>query len=196
MSAATDGLVSIFDATIADEDDALVQVLNHRGAVHCAGFLTEQEVYAVSSDEQLSIYTLSQPSDPEDATLPTTMFGDVREQLNSSYVVDVFRSAPSLPTWIAAGDTNSSRLSLVPLQEKWAFDISGTVEMPGAHGEEVVRDILVDSHDGNVRLWALQDQVQQGGGEPMDMGGEDGKSSKQRRKDKKKRGEKDRFNPY
>lgn len=30
----------------------------------------------------------------------------------------------------------------------------------------------------------------------MDISGEDGKSSKQRRKDKKKKSDKDRFNPY
>lgn len=105
MSAATDGLVSIFDATIEDEDDALIQVLNHRGAVHCAGFLTPEEVYAVSSDEQLSVYTMSKPTDPEDATLPVLVFGDVRPQLNSSYVIDVFPTSASPPAWMAAGDT-------------------------------------------------------------------------------------------
>lgn len=105
LSAATDGLVSIFDATIEDEDDALVQVLNHRGAVHCAGFLTQDEVYAISSDEQLSVYTLSQPSDPEDAALPITAFGDVREQLQSSYVIDVYPGSGSPPAWVAAGNT-------------------------------------------------------------------------------------------
>lgn len=105
LSAATDGLVSIFDATIEDEDDALVQVLNHRGAVHCAGFLTGDEVYAISSDEQLSVYTLSKPSDPEDAALPVTAFGDVREQLQSSYVIDVYPGSGSPPAWVAAGNT-------------------------------------------------------------------------------------------
>ncbi|KAJ9632034.1 hypothetical protein H2203_000435 [Taxawa tesnikishii (nom. ined.)] len=77
LSAATDGLVSLFDTTIADEDDALTQVLNHYSAVHCAGFVDEEEVYAVSSDEQLSVYTLSKPDDAEDAVLPVTTFGDV-----------------------------------------------------------------------------------------------------------------------
>lgn len=104
LSAATDGLVSLFDATIEDEDDALVQVLNHRGAVHCAGFLGADEVYAISSDEQLSVYATSKPSDAEDAVLPITSFGDVREQLQSSYVIDVYPGSGS-PAWIAAGDT-------------------------------------------------------------------------------------------
>ena len=104
LSGATDGLVSIFDTTIEDEDDALVQVLNHYGAIHCAGFLNAEEVYAVSSDEQLSVYTLSKPTDAEDATLPVTAFGDVREQLKSSYVIDIFPNSPS--AYIAAGDTS------------------------------------------------------------------------------------------
>lgn len=104
LSGATDGLVSIFDTTISDEDDALVQVLNHYGAVHCAGFLNAEEVYAVSTDEQLSVYTLSKPTDAEDATLSVTAFGDVREQLKSSYVVDLFPNSPS--AYIATGDTS------------------------------------------------------------------------------------------
>lgn len=102
LSAATDGLVSIFDAAIADEDDALVQVLNHKAAVHCAGFLSDDEVYAISSDEQLSVYTLSKPTDAEDAALPIVNIGDVRETLGCSYVIDIY---PSSPAWIAAGDT-------------------------------------------------------------------------------------------
>ena len=104
LSGSTDGLVSIFDTTIEDEDDALLEVFNHRGAIHCAGFLTAEEVYAVSSDEQLSVYTMSKPTDPEDATLPVQEFGDVRQQLKSSYVIDVFPSSTTAP-WIAAGDT-------------------------------------------------------------------------------------------
>ena len=72
--------------------------------MHCAGFLTADQVYAVSSDEQLSVYTLSKPGDAEDAVLPISAFGDVREQLSSSYVVGVFPAAAS-PGWIAAGDT-------------------------------------------------------------------------------------------
>jgi len=105
LSAATDGLVSIFDVTIEDEDDALIQVLNHRGAVHCAGFLTSDGVYAVSSDEQLSVFTLNKPGDAEDAVLPVTEFGDVRERLGCSYVVDVYSASGTPPAWIAAGDT-------------------------------------------------------------------------------------------
>ncbi|THW03002.1 WD40 repeat-like protein [Aureobasidium pullulans] len=194
LSGATDGLVSIFDTTISDEDDALVQVLNHYGAVHCAGFLNAEEVYAVSTDEQLSVYTLSKPTDAEDATLPVTAFGDVREQLKSSYVVDFFPNSPS--AYIATGDTSSSRLTLVPLNPSWSFDMSGTMDFPGAHGDEIVRDFLIDKHnqrvitcgeDGQVRLWAQEAQSQPAEADAMEV---DGK--KKKRKDKKK----DRFKPY
>ncbi|KAG9762948.1 WD40 repeat-like protein, partial [Aureobasidium melanogenum] len=194
LSGSTDGLVSLFDTTISDEDDALVQVLNHYGAVHCAGFLNAEEVYAVSTDEQLSVYTLSKPTDAEDATLPVTAFGDVREQLKSSYVIDVFPNSPS--AYIAAGDTSSSRLTLVPLNPSWSFDMTGTMEFPGAHGDEIVRDFLIDNHnqrvitcgeDGQVRLWAQEAQPQAASADAMDV------DKKKKRKDKKK---KDRFNPY
>lgn len=234
LSAATDGLVSLFDTTIADEDDALTQVLNHYSAVHCAGFVDEEEVYAVSSDEQLSVYTLSKPDDAEDAVLPVTTFGDVREQLQCSYVVDVLPTAGSPPAWIAAGDTrytlshprdavfsltfcSTNRLSLTPLLPKWSFG-DETMLLPGGHGGEVVRDVLVDSQvrnanhtrdryaslqvqhrriftcgeDGHIRLWAPEEQTHQPMTEAMEVDSPDKTKKKKKRKGKKE----ERFKPY
>jgi WD40 repeat protein len=58
LSGSTDGLVSVFDAEVAEEEDALMQVLNPRSAVHCSGFLTQDQVYALSTDEQFWVYGL------------------------------------------------------------------------------------------------------------------------------------------
>lgn len=41
---------------------------------------------------------------------------------------------------------SSSRLTLVPLNPSWSFDMTGTMEFPGAHGDEIVRDFLIDNH--------------------------------------------------
>jgi len=125
LSASTDGLISIFDTRLSDEDDALTQVLNHQAAVHCAGFIgPDHDVYALSSDEQMAVYALDLAANPDVevetrdggiALAPETessacMLGDVRPLLQCAYVVDVVRAASStsqtVPAWVAAGDTS------------------------------------------------------------------------------------------
>ena len=82
-----------------------MQVFNHKAAVNHAGFLSDTEVYAISSDEQLSVYTLSAPDEPEDATPPVKHFGDVRELLPCAYVVKIIPPSESGVAWVAAGNT-------------------------------------------------------------------------------------------
>lgn len=163
MSAATDGLVSIFDTNISEEDDALLQVFNHHSAVHCAGFISDlkDEVYAVSSDEQFSIYTLDQPGYPEHHNPPVYEFGDVREKLECAYIVGMFPSSGVLPAWIAAGNTryattvlydrstadpiySNQTLRLTQLNPRWSFNHDASISLTGAHGDEIVRDFLLD----------------------------------------------------
>lgn len=88
LSGSIDGLVNLYDTTIADEDDALYQVMNHGASISHAGFLSETEVFALSHDETLSIYHLTGPEDTSPET-PPTVFGDVRPQLECEYVVDL-----------------------------------------------------------------------------------------------------------
>lgn len=157
LSGSTDGLVSLLDITHADEEDALQQVLNPRSAVHCAGFLSDNEVYVLTTDEQFSIYHLS-----EDTSGSALDFGDVRPTLDCSYVVDVVNTAR--PPAMVFGHHERSELAIVPLDEtrQWAF--GPKVQLPGAHGEEIVRDLLLlhaegkavsCAEDGKVRAWDL-----------------------------------------
>lgn len=74
LSGSTDGLVSLFDANVEEEEDALQQVLNPRSAVHCAGFLSQEEVYVLTTDEQFWIYPLQEATE----TPPPVDCGDVR----------------------------------------------------------------------------------------------------------------------
>jgi hypothetical protein len=99
----------------ADEDDALVQVINHSSSIHCAGFLPqypagiareESIIYALSHDETLSFYKREESTNSEhggeiveaiDANSlaiaekenDTLAFGDVRPLLGCEYVVDI-----------------------------------------------------------------------------------------------------------
>lgn len=88
LSGSTDGLVHLYDTTITEEDDALLQVMNHGSSIHHAGFLSDEDVYALSHDEMLSIYRVANPDEEVEEPLPEN-FGDLRTRLECDYVVDV-----------------------------------------------------------------------------------------------------------
>lgn len=100
LSGSTDGLINVYDTTITDEDEALVQVINH-GSVHHAGFLSESTIYALSHDEQFSIHPATDPDDPAQEPEPVN-FDDVREPLDCEYVVQLCLGAQG--PYIAAGN--------------------------------------------------------------------------------------------
>lgn len=161
LSGSTDGLVSVFDVNHEDEDDALQQVLNPRSAVHCAGFLAHDEAYVVSTDEQYSIYTLAKTAAEDEELPPPTQFGDVRDQLDCMYVIDILVQ-PDGPPLIAYGHNEKRTLGISSLGIPGAWAFGQKIDLPGAHGEEVVRDLLLIEkrafscgEDGNVKAWAL-----------------------------------------
>lgn len=195
LSGSTDGLVSVFDAEVAEEEDALMQVLNPRSAVHCAGFLTEDQVYALSTDEQFWVYGLEKTGTAEEEALPVKEFGDVRTELGCMYVIDLVKEVFMADPVFAYGHNDKQTLEITQLKgPSWEF--GETIELPGAHGEEVVRDLkFVDAsnvlscgEDGLVKLWAIVE------GEAVDAGKAAGSVSKKAKRKGKKEGE--RFAPY
>lgn len=102
----------------AEEDDALLQVINHGSSIHRAGFLprhhvdstiTESTIYALSHDETLSFYKRERDAasfddasidametDPDDTSSQeerdSIAYGDVRSQFNCEYVIDIIDS--------------------------------------------------------------------------------------------------------
>ena len=94
LSGSTDGLVHVYDTNIAEEDDALIQVMNHGSSIHHAGFLSDTDIFALSHDETLSVYQLANPDEEVEEPLPR-VFGDLRERLGCEYVVQVLGSASS-----------------------------------------------------------------------------------------------------
>lgn len=100
LSGSTDGLVNIYDTTVTDEDEALVQVINH-GSVHHAGFLSERTIYALSHDEQFSVHPATDPDDTTQEPEPVH-FNDVREPLDCEYVAQL--CVGSQGPYIAAGN--------------------------------------------------------------------------------------------
>ena len=91
LSGSTDGLVNIYDTAIADEEEALIQIINHGSSIHHAGFLSNTEVYALSHDENLSVHHLTNP-DEDIATEVPSKLGDLRSVLHCEYIVDIVPS--------------------------------------------------------------------------------------------------------
>ncbi|KAL4871237.1 hypothetical protein BDV12DRAFT_32675 [Aspergillus spectabilis] len=191
LSGSTDGLVNIYDTTITDEDEALVQVINH-GSVHHAGFINERTIYALSHDETFSIHPATDPDNEAQEPEPV-QFGDLRQPLQCEYIAQL--CIGSQGPYIAAGNKIDKRLDLIPLvpEPSWHFNEQNIWRLPGGHGEEVVRSVYVDEQnqsvftcgeDGFVRAW--RPEVEQDGDNSMEM---------PRPKEKKVK-EKARYKPY
>ena len=88
FSGSTDGLLNVFDISFEDEDDALVQILNHGSSIHHLGLLSDTELCALSHDEFFSVYQFNLSGD-DDSSRPPTAFGDLRTRLGCEYVVDI-----------------------------------------------------------------------------------------------------------
>ncbi|RMZ10023.1 hypothetical protein D0860_04003 [Hortaea werneckii] len=176
MSGSTDGLVSVFDGNERDEEEALKVVWNPRSAVHCAGFLSAgREVWVLTTDEQFVVYPLPTDTSAEvgggdgggdggRGGKAEQDFGDVREMLGCMYVINLLRQPGDEQPLIAYGHNEQQRLEVVQLSSsspgggQWEF--GPRVDFPGAHGEEVVRDMLLGEgrawscgEDGCVRVW-------------------------------------------
>ena len=101
LSGSTDGLVNIYDTSLADEDDVLIHVFNHGSSVSHAGYLANDQIYALSHDEIFSMYTIGD-ADSSDSQ-ERQDFGDLRPRLDCEYVVDMMHSSSPLEALTGAG---------------------------------------------------------------------------------------------
>jgi hypothetical protein len=169
LSAGTDGMVNIFNTTIAEEDDALFQVIRSTSALQHAG-LIDGDIYTLGTDETLSFHAFQNPDvntqDPASCEL-----GDVREQFSCEYVVNMYQ-AGSKP-YLAVGNHSDQWLDLIRFNNKavnpadarkWRATSSDAkkIRLLGAHREELVRDVFIPEsanvvytcgEDGMVRQW-------------------------------------------
>ncbi|KAF2095942.1 WD40 repeat-like protein [Rhizodiscina lignyota] len=205
LTASTDSLINLIDVTNPDEDEAVHQVINHKSALHHAGFLNDTTVYGLGTDETLSFYRLQQGPEIEgdDSVDDAEECGDVREALDVEYIVKI-EWAGTTP-YIVGGKHSAQTLDIIPLgqptspmsiQWKPQVDDALKLRLDGAHGEEIVRDVYVQGgdavytcgEDGTVKVWSSQEE------EAMMMDEAEGK----RKKDKGKggRGKEGRYKPY
>lgn len=150
LSGSTDGLVNVFDTTQTEEDDAVVQVINHHSAIHHTG-LIGQDIYALGTDEKLSFHVQQNPQQDYKEPDPFKL-GDIRELLSCDYTIGVRNHAQPL---LAVGKySEPQQFKLVPLRRapleeskspKWILDIDNSTQLDGGHGEEVIREFYIDS---------------------------------------------------
>ena len=160
LSGSTDGLVNIYDTTISDEDDVLLQVFNHGASIAHTAFLSEKQLFALSHDEKFTVYGLTYQDDcPE--SLPNE-FGDLRPRLGCEYVCG-FSISSDGNAIVGAGsqryglqedriwthklmNCREHRMDLIPLgaKEEWIFAKEHAIRLEGAHGEDIVRTFSID----------------------------------------------------
>ena len=97
MAGSADGTANVFDITIDDPEESLLQAVNH-GPIQKAGFV-EDRFYALSSDEKLSLYPITADWTAKDLehdlegegldTPAAVALGDLRPILNCEYVIDL-----------------------------------------------------------------------------------------------------------
>ncbi|ANB11411.1 hypothetical protein AWJ20_4221 [Sugiyamaella lignohabitans] len=163
LSGSVDGLVNIYNTAIADEDEAVFQVINHGASIHKARFLPDNRILALSHMETMSIYTLANP-DSEEPDVKPLEFGDIRQSWDCDYIADLLLS----DGYIGAGSNSEKHeFKLIPFNSNSGqVDLSNVITLGGAHGEEVVRAIHINhqaqcvytgGEDGIVRVWRPQD---------------------------------------
>ncbi|KAI3404043.2 hypothetical protein KGF56_003202 [Candida oxycetoniae] len=164
MSGSTDGYVNIYDISKPDEDDALHQVINF-GSVHSCHFLSESRVSILTHIETLMFHDMNNTNYEDSASANFVDLGDLRVKWpNNSYVVDLYPSG-----YIAYGNNESESLYILPFNpKKEQFKESKKIELLGAHGKEIVRDVLAIPNttqcltcgeDGNIKLWELPQKL-------------------------------------
>ncbi|KAK0633033.1 WD40-repeat-containing domain protein [Immersiella caudata] len=161
LSGSTDGLINICNTTITDEDEVVIQTLNH-GSVHRAGFLNETEVFGLSHDEKFALYDVAEGVDSGSATLD---LGDVREVLGCQYAANVFAKVNGAGVVIGAGSHDQEMFTLFHMSKGaagWELDKGSVVGLPGAHGSELVRSfcfndeaqvVFTAGEDGCIKAW-------------------------------------------
>jgi WD40 repeat protein len=164
FSASTDGLINLYDSSIRQEEDAVLQVINHQSAIHHAG-LVGDDFYALGMDETLSFYAQQLSETVEDGPPPVHL-GDVREPLDCNYVVGIVQ-APETPVIVTGNYSEQPHVDLIPLSRDkstsspaWAPNLDERIRLVGGHGSEVVRDsvilgttVFTCGEDGMVRVW-------------------------------------------
>ncbi|KIY02828.1 uncharacterized protein Z520_01293 [Fonsecaea multimorphosa CBS 102226] len=148
LSGGDDGVVCVFDTQIQEEQDSLLQAVNH-GPIHKAGFLGPTDLYALSSDQNLSLHSLTVDDADAEADQPAPdQLGDLRPAIPCEYVIDILHSGTD--HIVACGSHSNSRVDLIRVNRGVGLNFDQRIVLENAHGGEVVRSIFADETDGTI----------------------------------------------
>ena len=122
------------------------------------------------------------------------------------YVVDVLPMLGGRGAVLGAGSHSRQRLDLIPLRHafSWDLDAEATVRLPGGHGEEIIRSMVVDNgsscvftagEDGMVRAWRMPEGESVAEATPV-VDAEMGPKKKKKKEERDDGDGKGRFRPY
>ncbi|KAK7204931.1 WD40-repeat-containing domain protein [Myxozyma melibiosi] len=164
LSAGTDALITRYDTSIADEDEAVAQVIHNGASVHLTGFLpgVDDAIFAASHIETWSVHKQTNKDDEsEDESMQRKEYGDVRESWGCEYIIDVNTQSG----YVAVGSNTTSKLALIQLDSSTGEVLpTSRIECDGAHANEVVRCACVNEtyglmlsggEDGVVKTWQI-----------------------------------------
>lgn len=211
LSAGTDALITRYDTSIADEDEAVAQVINNGASVHLTGFLNDK-IYAASHIETWSVYKQTNKDDESETEQEDDRkeYGDVRESWGCEYIIDV----DTINGYVAIGRNSSSKLTLLEI-ENAEVRPTNRIEFENAHANEVIRSVnvhekyglvLSGGEDGCIHTWKVPENrdLRDGEGEWQESKSRNRKHTREEEhkhqpKSKEKRKEKikeKRFRPY
>ncbi|KAF8477098.1 WD40-repeat-containing domain protein [Kalaharituber pfeilii] len=211
LSGSTDGLVNVYDLQqsakvgvkdATDDDEALFQVINHGSSIHRAAFLRtaasrpqEMDIYALSHDETLTVYALTDPNTLSETTDRNTdeeeeksVWGDVRQKLECEYAMNLLPNATGGGGTLVVGSHKKQWVELMPFHNDWSgkaekkrasgwqIDTERGIRLAGGHGEEVARCIYITEErstvytggeDGLIKVWKRGAGVPVSKPEPM-----------------------------
>ncbi|RMZ84265.1 hypothetical protein DV738_g775, partial [Chaetothyriales sp. CBS 135597] len=166
LSGGDDGLVSLFDTAVQEEDDSLVQAFNH-APIHKAGFVDPSAVYALSSDQNLAIHPVFE--DQRESEPGPVLLGDMRPLVPCEYVIDLLHTGGEFI--VATGSHSKSQVDLINMNGGVEPDLQNKTVLQNAHGNEIVRTLYIDGasgytiftggEDGCVKAWHPADALPQ-----------------------------------
>ena len=160
LSGSDDGIVNLFDTTISDEDEAVVEAFNFVAGIQSCQFIDDtNNILTLTQQATLHVNEYNIKDKIEGETWSQS-FGDLREKLNVKHVVSALQKPVPTILTDSINEMQLHRLRYSERKSKWKLDREILV-FPEAHGPEIGRAVYVSGNrvytggeDGIVKAWS------------------------------------------
>lgn len=190
LSGGQDGLMTLLDPSLGEEEDCVLQVFNLTSSLAHCGFLNERYVYGISHMETMGVYNTDAE---EEGSTPFHDLGDLRSSLGCDYVAGFIASSTGHA--VITGSFSEPVAHVLEFDvDTMQMDRTRGVQLIGAHQSELLRcGVLLDDQliitggeDNEIRAWRHDETIQ----------GSKGSNSARIRRKSKGLEEAARFQPY